>query len=74
MYADDTSISLAAANVSDLENEVNRELIRPGGSSSKLVRLKQDGAPKARVRQRGPGASSPGKFLNLASLKCILDA
>ena len=27
MYADDTSISLAAANVSDLENEINRELI-----------------------------------------------
>ena len=27
MYADDTSISLAAANVSDLENKINRELI-----------------------------------------------
>ena len=27
MYADDTSISLAAANVSDLEKEINRELI-----------------------------------------------
>ena len=27
MYADDTSISLAAANVFDLENEINRELI-----------------------------------------------
>ena len=27
MYADDTSISLAAANVSDLENEINIELI-----------------------------------------------
>ena len=27
MYADDTSVSLAAANVSDLENEINRELI-----------------------------------------------
>ena len=27
MYADDTSISLAAANVSDLENTTNRELI-----------------------------------------------
>ena len=27
MYAYDTSISLAAANVSDLENKINRELI-----------------------------------------------
>ena len=27
MYADDTSINLAAANVSDLENKINRELI-----------------------------------------------
>ena len=27
MYADDTSISLAAANLSDLENKINRELI-----------------------------------------------
>ena len=27
MYADDTSISLPAANVSDLENKINRELI-----------------------------------------------
>ena len=27
MYADDTSTSLAAVNVSDLENEINRELI-----------------------------------------------
>ena len=27
LYADDTSISLAAANVSDLENKINRELI-----------------------------------------------
>ena len=27
MYGDDTSISLAAANVSDLEKKINRELI-----------------------------------------------
>ena len=27
MHADDTSISLPAANVSDLENKINRELI-----------------------------------------------
>ena len=45
---------------------------RTGGSSSELVRLKEDLAPKARVVHRGgrgPEACSPGKFWNLASLK-----
>ena len=46
-----------------------------GGSSSKLIWLKEDRALEARVPGgEGPGACSPGKFLNLASLKRTFSA